>query len=202
MRGFEQYYQRVKIWSKQPKVQISGLISLTYFTIAFFLRFAILPTFETIGSLSKEIKDYQTIIGKLTNKIYNLEMAEANYSLAINDLESVDRVLPQTAEAERLAWQIQWVAQQEGVKIVSGSFGEFNLISPKISTDLNKLETSLSISGSYQQIKAFLQKLTNIDRLLTIEEISFNKQDFQGEGKLTVSLKLKGFYWPKKELND
>lgn len=199
MRNYDRYYQQIRVWGRQPKVRVSGLISLTIFTVAFFLNMAILPTFKTIAGLKKEIKDQQEVEAKLTKKMVGLKTAEVNYAKVVNDLKLINQVLPEKEEFERLAWQIQWLANQQGLEINIGSFGEFNLVGEANKSDQTELSMELTIKGSYQQIRAFLQNLTNIDRLITIKEISFNKQDLQTGGELTASLKLAGFYLPIKE---
>lgn len=195
---YDRYYQRIKTWGRQPKTQISGMITLSIFTVAFFLSMAILPTFKTIAGLRKEIDDQQEVKAKLTRKAAALETAEVNYTKAINDLKLINSILPEKEELERLAWQIQWLANQQGLTINSGSFGGFNLVGQAVNSNQTELTADLTIKGSYQQIRAFLQGLTNIDRLITVQEVNFNKQKLQ-DGELTASLKLAGFYLPTKE---
>lgn len=202
MRNYDRYYQQLKILGRQPKIRISGLVTLTIFTVAFFLSMAILPTFKTIAGLTKEIKDQQEVEAKLIKKIAGLQAAEVNYAKVVNDLKLINQVLPEKEELERLAWQIQWLANQKGMEINTGSFGEFNLVGQAGSPDQTELAVELTIKGDYQQIRAFLQGLTKIDRLITINEVSFNKQNLQTGGELTASLKLAGFYLPIKEQND
>lgn len=199
MRNYDRYYQQLKILGQQPKIRISGLVTLTIFTVAFFLSMAILPTFKTIAGLKKEIKDQQEVEATLSKKMLGLQAAEVNYAKVINDLKLINQLLPEKEEFERLAWQIQWLANQKGVEINTGSFGEFNLAGQADSPDQAELAVDLTIKGSYQQIRAFLQGLTKIDRLITINEVSFNKQNLQTGGDLTASLSLAGFYLPTKE---
>ncbi len=199
MRNYDRYYQQIRVWGQQPKTKISGLITLTIFTVAFFLSMAILPTFKTIAGLKKEIADQQEVEAKMTKKVAGLITAETNYAKVINDLKLINQVLPEKEELEKLAWQIEWLANQQGLTINTGSFGKFTLVGQADSSDQAELLMDLTIKGGYQQIRAFLQNLTNIDRLITIKEVSFNKQKLQGGGELTASLKLVGFYLPIKE---
>lgn len=201
MINYDRYYQQIKTWGKQPKTQISGMITLSIFTVAFFLSMAILPTLKTIAGLKKEISDQQEVETKLAKKMAGLKTAEVNYTEVINDLKLINQVLPEKEELERLAWQIQWLARQTGVEINTGSFGEFNLAGQAAKPDQTELSAELTIKGSYQQIRDFLQGLTKIDRLITVQEVNFNKQKLQ-DGELTASLKLAGFYLPTKEQND
>ena len=176
---------------------MSGLASITIFTTAFFLLVAILPTFRTIGTLNKEIIDQETVNSKLTQKIVSLKAAEANFAPVINNLEIIKEVLPESEASERLAWQIYWVAEQTGVEITSGSLGEFALLNQVAEKNkLSQLDVSLSLSGSYQQIKNFVTKIAQIDRLMTITDISLSNKNSQLNNSLTVTLKLIGFYLP------
>ena len=202
MRNYDRYYQQLRVWGRQPKIKISGLITLTIFTVAFFLSMAILPTFKTIAGLKKEISDQQEVEAKLTKKAAGLKTAEVNYAKVINDLKLINQVLPEKEELERLAWQIQWLANQQGLTISTVSFGEFNLVGQAAKPGQTELSAELTITGNYQQIRNFLQGLTKIDRLITINEVSFNKQNLQTGGELTASLSLAGFYLPIKEQND
>ena len=199
MRNYDRYYQHLKILGRQPKIRISGLVTLTIFTVAFFLSMAILPTFKTIAGLKKEISDQQEVEAKLTKKAAGLKTAEVNYAKVINDLKLINQVLPEKEELERLAWQIQWLANQQGLTISTGSFGEFNLVGQAAKPGQTELSAELTITGNYQQIRNFLQGLTKIDRLIAVKEVNFNKQKLQGSGEVTASLKLAGFYLPTKE---
>ena len=202
MRNYDRYNQQLRVWGRQPKIRISGLVTLTIFTVAFFLSMAILPTFKTIAGLKKEISDQQEVEAKLTKKAAGLKTAEVNYAKVINDLKLINQVLPEKEELERLAWQIQWLANQQGLTISTGSFGEFNLVGQAAKPGQTELSAELTITGNYQQIRNFLQGLTKIDRLIAVKEVNFNKQKLQGSGEVTASLKLAGFYLPTKELND
>jgi Tfp pilus assembly protein PilO len=199
MRNYDRYYQQLRVWGRQPKIKISGLITLTIFTVAFFLNLAILPTFKTIAGLKKEISDQKEVEVKLTKKMLGLKTAEVNYAKVINDLKLINQVLPEKEELERLAWQIQWLANQQGLEINTGSFGEFNLVGQAAKPGQTELSAELTITGGYQQIRNFLQSLAKIDRLITVKEVNFNKQKLQGSGEVTASLKLAGFYLPTKE---
>jgi len=199
MRNYDRYNQQLRDWGRQPKIKISGLITLTIFTVAFFLSMAILPTFKTIAGLKKEISDQQEVEVKLTKKMLGLKTAEVNYAKVINDLKLINQVLPEKEELERLAWQIQWLANQQGLTISTGSFGEFNLVGQAAKPGQTELSAELTITGNYQQIRNFLQGLTKIDRLIAVKEVNFNKQKLQGSGEVTASLKLAGFYLPTKE---
>lgn len=189
--------------SQNPLTRVSGLVSLTFFTIAFFGIFAISPTLKTIAQLNKQIEDTETVNSKLKSKVKDLEKAEIVYSQVLESLDLVDRVLPEKNEFERLAWQISWLVVESGVEITSSSFGEFVIVGSqdKAEGKVQLISLDLSVSGSYNKIKAMLKKITEIDRLIEIETVSLTKNAADGGGKsqtLTANLKLKADYFDTK----
>lgn len=197
------YYKRLKQLSQNPLTRVSGLVSLTFFTIAFFGIFAISPTLKTIAQLNKQIEDTETVNSKLKSKVKDLEKAEIVYSQVLESLDLVDRVLPEKNEFERLAWQISWLVVESGVEITSSSFGEFVIVGSqdKAEGKVQLISLDLSVSGSYNKIKAMLKKITEIDRLIEIETVSLTKNAADGGGKsqtLTANLKLKADYFDTK----
>lgn len=188
--------KRLKQLSKKPGSKVSGLVSLTLLTVAFFGVFAIKPTFETIFSLRKEIEDTETVNLKLTKKIQALIKAEEIYLNLGKDIKLLNQVLPETAEFERLAWQVEWLAKNEGVVLTTGSYNEFPLINIQ-SKEKETIEMELTINGSYEQIKNFLSKIAQIDRLITVNNLTINSKWLKkGQGKLSASIKLSASYLP------
>ncbi|MCX6816979.1 MAG: type 4a pilus biogenesis protein PilO [Candidatus Beckwithbacteria bacterium] len=186
-------------WAQQPIVRISGLISLTFFTVAFFGIFAIMPTFKTIAKLNKEIEDSQIIDSQLYKKTVSLQAAQTNYDKVINDLGLVNRVMPEREEFETLSWQIAWLASQKGVELTSGTFNTFNLVGPS-ETGLQTLEIDLTVSGPYLNIKDYFVSLTGFDRLITISDVNFgskNSNNLKNNLNLTANLKLTAYWLPK-----
>jgi len=186
--SYNQYYARLKLVIERPVTKISGLVILTIFTVVGFTVFAILPTFKTIASLKREIEDAKTVEAKLQQKIHSLNQAETLYAQVAPGLSSLNQVLPDQPEFERLAWQLHWLAGQNGVTITNGSFSEFQ-------TDF--IPVALSIRGNYLAIKAFIADLNRLDRLIAVEEVTISSKNVRlGGAGLTANLKLKAFYLP------
>ena len=184
--SYHQYYSRLKMVIERPTTKVSGLGILTVFTVVGFTIFAILPTFKTIASLKREIEDAKTVEAKLQQKIHSLTQAEDLYAQAAANVSVLNQALPAEPEFERLAWQLQWLAGQDGVTIINGSFSEFQ-------TDF--IPVSLGIRGSYLAIKAFVADLNRLDRLIAVEEITISSKNVRQSGEgLTANLKLKAFY--------
>lgn len=196
---YANYYKRFQQLSRRPEAKISGLISLTIFAVAFFGLFAILPTFKTIAQLSKEIEDVETVNSKLAKKILALDTAEQSYGQILEKLETVEAVLPEKAEFERLAWQLHWLANDKGLEVSGGNFGEFEVIeqTPAASDELKELAVEFTIRGSYGQIKDFIKELVRADRLITVNEAVIGSKRLKGDsGGISANLRLTAYYLP------
>jgi|GEM_PF-2708059 len=189
--------QRFRQFGQKPGYKVSGLISLTIFTVAFFGIFAIMPTFKTIASLRKEVEDFELINQKLSLKIQGLNKAEELYGQQVNSLPLVNSVLPETAEFERFAWQIEWLALNTGVEFESGSFNKFPVINKEMSEGVQTIETELTIMGDYLKTKDFLEALSKIDRLVSISNLTISSKKIkQSAGLISTSIKLSASYLP------
>ena len=202
-RNYDNYYKRFQQLSKKPVVKVSGLISLTIFTVAFFGMFAILPTFKTIVKLNRDIEDSEVINGKLAKKILSLEKAEEVFAENTNNIKKINQILPEEVMFERLAWQIAFIANKNQISITSEGFGKFDLLESSLITTTSttdekgelELIVELAVAGDYLQIKEFLEDLTNIDRLIAIGDVTItSKQSRNQTGLIVANIKLKAHY--------
>jgi Tfp pilus assembly protein PilO len=201
-RRHADYYQRIQLLAQQSRVKVSGLVSLTLFTIAFFGIFAILPTFKTIAQLTKKIKDEQLVTDKLEKKILALDKAQEVYAQVVDEMVLLDQVLPEKVEFERLAWQIQWLAVDNQVKINNGRFGGFPVKNRAATnnSEVKPIEIELSLIGQYSNIRKFAAELGKIDRLILIKQITINRKSGEKQSnKVTASIKAQAYYLPKQK---
>ncbi|MFC1627297.1 type 4a pilus biogenesis protein PilO [Patescibacteria group bacterium] len=194
-RNYANYYKRFQQLSKKPVAKVSGLISLTIFAVAFFMIFAILPTFKTIAALNREIEDTELVDSKLQKKIVSLNRAEEEFGRLVDDLKKIEQVLPKDEGFERLAWQIHWLAKENNVTITAGSFGEFGVLGNKIiTTEATELTMEMSLTGDYPDIKRFLEVLSKFDRLIKINEVTITKKKVGSqEGSITVNIEMMAY---------
>jgi Tfp pilus assembly protein PilO len=191
------YYQRFQKLSQTPEAKISSLVSLTIFTVAFFGIFAILPTLQTIAQLNRQIEDARLVDSKLQQKIVVLNKAEEEYLRLTAELPLVNRVLPEEPAFDRLAWQINWLTNNLNLTIVAGSYGDFFLKKGPADNILAGLPVEISVNGSYQQIRAFIAQMVNLDRLIIIETVNIsNKKTSINSQGLTANIKFTAYYLP------
>ncbi|MBU2051823.1 type 4a pilus biogenesis protein PilO [Patescibacteria group bacterium] len=184
--SYGQYYTRMKMILNRPSAKVSGLATLTVFTVVFFTFFAVLPTFKTIASLKREIEDAKNTEAKLQQKIHSLDQAETLFTTVAPNLNILNQVLPSEPEFERLAWQLHWLANKNQLTLISGSISEF---------EPTFVPVTLTLKGNYLAIKAFMADLNRLDRLIEVEETTINSKSVRLSGdSLTANLKLKAYY--------
>lgn len=201
--SYSAYYQRFREFSRQPEAKISGLISLTVFTVAFFGSFAIMPTFKTIAQLNKSIEDAATVNNQLAKKIFSLEKAQELYSQQTDSLPLIDKILPNQVNFERLAWQTVWLIKEKNLDLVNSNFDEFLIVGANDAQEvtLKQLPLEITVKGSFSQIKELAEGLLKFDRLVTIQQTTLtSKKNKGGDNKITANFKLTAYWLP--EQND
>jgi Tfp pilus assembly protein PilO len=190
------------LYQKKQVRTYTGFI-LSLLAIAFFSFFAIRPTLITIASLIKEIDSKQMIAEKLEEKINALSHARSEYIDLSSSLPLIEEALPQEPNLSLFIRQLETLAVQNGVILRSIQFGEISLRGEKISKSLpattKEIESpqipfNLSVSGSYKNLKNFLQSLEELRRLTVVSSFIF-KMEKEKEGQfLVLSVTGETFY--------
>ncbi|MEK7622888.1 MAG: type 4a pilus biogenesis protein PilO [Patescibacteria group bacterium] len=195
------YYRRLKEFSRQPEAKISGLISLTIFTVTFFGIFAIMPTFKTIAQLNKEIQDATTINNQLAKKVFVLESAQELYSQQIDNLPLIDKILPAQISFERLTWQLSWLIKEKGLELVNANYDEFLIVGASETKEPGpqSMPMEITVKGSFSQIKELTAALQKFDRLITLQQATItSKKNKNDDNKIMANFKLATYWLPEK----
>jgi hypothetical protein len=194
----EQFLNVVKLYQKREDIRVYLEIILSLGTIIFFALFALRPTILTISQLYKDIKSKEEIVIKLDEKINNLEIAQGLVTQKQAFIEIARLSVPGEPTPESFARQIEGLSQASSISLLGISVGEVTLMGDvkkgpqdKDLTPLPEgamgMQFSLSISGNYQNLYAFLTSLENLRRPVAIDGVSIttNKND-QEEIKITM----------------
>jgi len=200
------YFIRIGRLYQKRKVRIYTGIVLSIFTIAFFLFFAIRPTFVTIAGLLKEIKDKRTINEQLEDKISALNLAQIEYQQVEKDLYLLDEALPINSDLSAFIRQVEVLARRDNVTINSLQFEATILKGEETTAKAAKAKRvteseeigqemgfNLVISGDYSQLKSFLNNLTRLRRLVLVDAFTF--QAGEEGGGLVLSLNANAHYF-------
>src|SRR6185312_3226620 len=177
---------------QEKRVQSFTTITLSLLTLSFFGFFAIGPTLSTIADLKKQIADSQFVNEQLQQKIANLTALQASYKKLGTDVSVVYTVIPEDPDVTDLVGQLQTLAQQAGVTIVNIQTLPVD-VSATSTTPYNSFSFAMDTSGSYANLKIFLQKITNFNRIITLDALSLTKP-VVNQDIYTMSIRGKAYF--------
>lgn len=191
---YRQYVSGVGELYKKKKTRVYTGIILSILAVAFFGFFAIRPTLVTIGGLLKEIKDKKEVVAKMDRKIDNLEKAQANYSRVKNDLDLVEESLPLDPDLPILIKQLESLARLSSVVVESVRFDKTNL-QGEIETEKGMaVGFSLSLTGSYENLKNFLNSSDTLRKIISVESFGFTPKTEDETQVLVLTINAKAHY--------
>ncbi|HET7099220.1 MAG TPA: hypothetical protein VFI61_03245 [Patescibacteria group bacterium] len=163
----------MSLYKKRADLRVFLEVILSLSTIIIFLLFALKPTALTIISLLKEIREKQTTVAGLDQKINDLKTASTVFSQNQNLIVGVDSAVGTTAKPDVISKQVAGIAAKDNVSILGISIGQVTLVgtSPvkKSSGDVKPLPgnakempISISAKGDYPSLMLFLKDLENI----------------------------------------
>lgn len=194
------YYYRL------PSVQVSLGIVLAFFIIAFFIIFAIRPTFSTIVKLQREIEESSKTLVILDTKVKNLDQATQILNRLNNVLPKLMASVPGNGVGYgELSRSLEVMAQESGVLLDTFTLGE-SLLMSRLSTPFEssknqtpiELPITIKVSGSYLTCTDFLSKISNNLRLANLDGVTITKDGAASksstETKITMTITGKVYY--------
>lgn len=184
-----------------PAVQSSLNVVMSLFVAAFFILFALRPTFVTIVKLQKTIADSQGTYKTLETKVTALQKASTTLETLAPSLPMIETSMPsKEAGYSPLLSSMEVLAQQSGVSLVTSTLGEtvlysriFSPFAPNKNQALVALPFTARVVGSYQAVSQFLHTIMNMDRVVNIESLTFVREgNTKGSVVSSTSLTITG----------
>lgn len=161
---------------KKEKAQKVSSIVFSLVALSFFGLFAIEPTLSTIAKLKKDLSDSKYVNEKLSEKISNLSSLQTKYNLLQDDIPVVLVAIPQNPQLPTLIGQIQSLSRQKNVTISNLQTYEIEAANAKNpNKDFYSFSFVITGEGMYTDIFNFLSSLTNMQRVITIDELLIGK---------------------------
>lgn len=190
----KRFYRQIEdiIVHKAPSVYTGAIF--TFLSIALFGWYAIRPTLQTILFLRREIADNKVVNTQMEEKITRLIEAQAKHQSIAASLPLVDEALPQEARAIDVTYAIRTMATATGASVSGVSVGStplFASASAKPQAKVADASVSIQMTGTYPQLREFLNKAVSWRRLVTIESIKIlpNESGQSGGGPLQMTMK-------------
>lgn len=204
---YQRYFTNVTALYEKKQVRTYTGVILSLLTVAFFSFFAIRPTLITIASLVKEIENKRMIAQKLQEKIDAITIAQAEYAAVSSEFPLVEEALPQEPNLPLFIRQLETLTVQNRVTLRTIQFSQVNLRGKLVAEpdlvkkgEVSKVTFSLSASGSYQNLKTFLQSLEDLRRFVVISSFGFKTGEKEEGQPLILSVTGDASYLSQNEI--
>lgn len=188
-----------------PSVQVSLGVVLAFLITAFFIMFAIRPTFATIVKLRRDLEESRKTLKELETKVSALGKAATLLEKIKPQLPLLDNSIPSEGmRYQELAYNLEALSQNSQTTLESFTLGKSiitsSLVSPYVPNKKQEViptPVTIRINGSYPQVNMFLSKLASTIRLTDIESVAILKDSAgskAGGGKLTMTISGSVYY--------
>lgn len=166
-----------------PSVQVSLGVVLAFMITAFFIMFAIRPTFATIVKLQKSIEESRKTLKDLDAKVNALTKAATLLEKIKPQLPKLETSIPPDGmRYDELAYNLEALAQNTETTLESFTLGSslissrlVNAYTPNKKQEVVPTPITIKIKGTYPQVSAYLTRLASTIRLTAIDSVAILK---------------------------
>lgn len=180
---------------KKERTQKYTTIILTLSASIILGIFAVSPTLSTIVNLQKQLDDDKFVEQKLQEKINNLSILQQKYASIQSDLPLIFNAIPKSSQIPLFLAQLQGLANETNIKIINFQTYPVGLSDSIISDKrFSSFDYSISVSGDYQSLLNFLDKISKFSRIVTLSNISMAKTVDANTSTLQLSVKGSAYF--------
>ncbi len=147
------------------------------------------PKINTLKDLNLNIELKKTEIQTQTDYFNNLQSISKELSSFPDEVAKINSALPENFAIYSLVDFLQKTSSSNGLTLKSVDFA--NPSKFKENSNINFLNISLGVSGSYSAFKNFLTDLEKSSRIINVEKISFSTQNQKEKNKYDFEVELK-----------
>lgn len=162
-----------------------------------FSFFAINPTLGTIADLRRQIDDSNFIEKKLEDKIAAMSSLQKQYQQIKGDIPTVETSIPTSPSIASFVAKVQQISIDTQCSLIRVQTYpvEISNLKTAIPAPYSSFAFSLDVTGLQGGLSSFLDKILNMDRLITVDGFSFAKASATDN---TLRLNIKGKLYFKK----
>jgi len=167
------------------KLALSFMVSAALFGVFFFthfLPFSYPNQRDRLNGLKGEYEKKSTDLARARATVSDLPRFEAEYEHLHERWAMAAELLPADRQVAALLRKITLAAQQTGVE-----FLVFRPNDPKAEQHYTELPLQLSVYGGYHQIGSFIAELANMQRIITVSNLSLKSNTKDEGGSATTS---------------
>lgn len=180
--------------AKNKKILFFSVIIIIVFTISYF--FLIQPAQEKISAQKKQVQTSTEELNKVRRAARELPKHEQDFLKAKEIFELTSVLLPKSQEIPDLLRNISDLGRQSGLDFLS--------FIPGVETPKDfyaEIPLDIKIRGPYHNLGLFLDKISKLERIVTVNNVKTEKVDLEGnEILLTSSCRLLTYRFTNKKL--
>lgn len=165
-------------------VNLNTIISLALILgLVAALIWVVVPKYDSVSSLMKEISVLQSDLDKKIEIKQKIDDLEARYETYKGQIAKVSEILPPTKDYPGLLVTIQQLASTAGMMMNNIDVKDVEAAavkgiiktktSPAEEEVFKKMTITMTVSGSYEQFKAFLNLLETNIRIIDVDSVDF-----------------------------
>ena len=160
------------LYKKKADLRAFLEIILSLSTITIFLLFALKPTVLTIISLLQQIKEKQSTLSALTQKVNDLQVADSLLQQNQSFIPDIDTAVPTIPNPDIFSEQVLGLAAKDSTDILGISINQTTLVGTPTGSSPSGLEPlpgnakempfSISVRGAFPNLISFIKDLENL----------------------------------------
>lgn len=165
--------------ASQNKQRVTAYLYIIFslFALSFFGIFAIGPTITTISNLNKQLEEDKSALKQLQDKNAALKSLSAQYLEIEPQLELIENAIPQSSKVADISRQLELLTVKHNLIVQKLDSGLMELYPAKnTNSPIFSFLFSVGVSGTEQDINAFIGDLINMGRIIGIEKLTTGKQ--------------------------
>lgn len=197
---YRKYYRSLEPILAKPKTKRYSTVIFFLLTIALFGWYAIRPTIQTILYLQREIVDKKTVNIKMDDKINALIESQALLENIQPQLNVIANTVPANPQAVDIARQLNNLSKTSQASLSAIQISSVPILLTASGSALSSpvvkhiaFPVTVLIDGSYPVLASFMSGILAMQRIVTIDTISFtpSKSGLPQSLVNTIRLQLK-----------
>lgn len=170
---------KILIKNKVYILMIAGIL-----VVIGLIWYLVLPKYRLLQTTKTTYNQKVNELLELNKKSQHLSQKSAEIKKLAGQIEELDNLIPSGINEADLIVELTSLADQSGVTVLNYSFNSDTQKTKKSSSEkvvkksaFTKIPIPLQVTGSYSAIENYLNRLLNLERIFSIESISFSTGD-------------------------
>jgi len=179
---YRYYFLELNRLYQKPVTQVSIFVLFTIVSIIFFAVFAIRPTLLTIAELLKKIEDQRSVLSLAEKKSAALTTAQQQLDMLEPNQEALFKAVPDNYQIQELLKSVEAVAGELSIPFKNLKIDQIEYPPSKPDNNIREIKFNIGLQATYPQIKAFMSKLQQLPRLVTVDSLTITSPEKTASG--------------------